>query len=186
MNVQKCKYIIFHTPTKHVNSSHLAIDGAVIDRVLNFQFLGLTLDVNPNWNCHINQISNNISKSIGILNKLKHFIPVKTKVLLYNSLIVSHLNFCILAWGYQCDRVIKLQKKVIQILNLSKYNAHTEPILKELKLLIKSKIFSNCKNWNFTSIIITGNYTIICKDYLFRQILIFMIMKQEYNTIFMN
>ncbi len=38
---------------------------------------------------------------------------MKTKVLIYNSLIVSHLNFCILAWGYQCDIVIKLQKKVI-------------------------------------------------------------------------
>ncbi len=60
---------------------------------------------------------------------------MKTKVLIYNSLIVSHPNFCILAWGYQCDRVIKLQKKVIWILNLSKYNAHTEPIFKELKLL---------------------------------------------------
>ncbi len=60
---------------------------------------------------------------------------MKTKVLIYNSLIVSHLNFCILAWSYQCDRAIKLQKKVIRILNHSKYNAHTEPILKELKLL---------------------------------------------------
>ncbi len=55
--------------------------------------------------------------------------------MIYNSLIASHFNFCILAWGYQCDRLIKLQKKVIQILNLSKYNAHTEPIFKELKLL---------------------------------------------------
>ncbi len=53
---------------------------------------------------------------------------MKTKVLIYNSIIVSHLNFCILALCYKCDRV----QKVIRVLSLSKYNAHTEPIFKEL------------------------------------------------------
>ncbi len=38
---------------------------------------------------------------------------MKTEVLIYNSFIVTHPNFCILAWGYQCDRVIMLQKKVM-------------------------------------------------------------------------
>ncbi len=35
-------------PKKHVNDLYLDINGAVIDRVLNFQFLGLTLDENLN------------------------------------------------------------------------------------------------------------------------------------------
>ncbi len=79
------------------------------------------------------------------------------QVIIYNSLIVSHLNFCILAWGYQCDSdiSIKLQKKVIRILNLCKYNAHTEPIFKELKLLKVNdilklqelKFYFKYKNW---------------------------------------
>ncbi len=156
--------------------------------VLNFHFLGLTLHEHLNWNGHFNKISNMISKSMGILNKLKHFIPMKTKVLIYNSLIISHLNFCILAWAYHINVTewyLESQENVIWTLNLSKYNAHTEPILKELKWL-KSKLFSNCKNWNFISNIITRNYHIICKACCFYQILIFMIMKHEYNTIFMN
>ncbi len=45
------------------------------------------------------------------------------------------LNFGILAWGHQCKRIVKLQKKIIRISSLSKYNAHTEPIFKSLKLL---------------------------------------------------
>ncbi len=72
---------------------------------------------------------------MGILNKLKHFIPIKTKILIYDSLILSHLNFGILTWGFQCARLTKLQKKIIRIQSRSKYNAHTEPIFKELKLL---------------------------------------------------
>ncbi len=30
--------------------------------------------------------------------------------LLYNSLILSHLNFCVLALGYQCGKLIKVTK----------------------------------------------------------------------------
>ncbi len=72
---------------------------------------------------------------MGIINKLKHFLHIKTKIMIYNSLILSHLNIGILTWVFHCNRVIKLQKKTLQILNLSKYNAHSEPIFKELKLL---------------------------------------------------
>ncbi len=36
---------------------------------------------------------------------------------------------------YQCNRLIKLQKKAVRIVSLSKWNQHIEPILKELKLL---------------------------------------------------
>ncbi len=57
------------------------------------------MNENLNWKCHVNNIANKISKSIGILNKLKHFVPLNAKVLIYDSLILSHLNFCILTWA---------------------------------------------------------------------------------------
>ncbi len=76
---------------------------------------------------------------MGILNKLKHILPKKAKLHIYNSLILSHLNFGIVAWGYQCDRIFKLQKK-IRIICISKYNAYTEPLFKSLNLLKVSDI----------------------------------------------
>ena len=60
--------------------------------------------------------------------------------MLYNSLILSHLNYGILAWGYKSERIAKLQKKAIRIISLSKYNAHTEPLFKSLNLLKISDI----------------------------------------------
>ncbi len=32
----------------------------------------------------------------------------------------------ILLWGYKCEKVFKLQKKIVRILSLSKYNAGFE------------------------------------------------------------
>ena len=64
---------------------------------------------------------------------------------LYNSLILSRINYGILLWGYQSERIFKLQKKALRIISLKKYNAHTEPIFKSLNLLKLSDIFSLCQ-----------------------------------------
>ena len=135
LNINKSKYIIFHTPQRKVKQFQIKIDDVIIQRVYEFSFLGLTINENLNWKGHIEKIANKISKSMGILNRLKYFLPQSAKIQIYNSLILSHLNFCIMAWGYSCARITKLQKKIVRILNLSKYNAHSEPIFKALNLL---------------------------------------------------
>ncbi len=117
--------MIFHTPQKKVNRMQLHIENTNIDKVYEFNFLGLTINENLNWKSHIDKIANKISKSMGILNKLKQILPLNAKVLIYNSLILSHANCCILTWGYQCDRILKLQKRIVRIISLSKFNAYT-------------------------------------------------------------
>ena len=49
--------------------------------------------------------------------------------------MLPHLNYGITLWGFKCERILKLQKKAARILSASKYNAHTEPLFKNLKLL---------------------------------------------------
>ncbi len=50
-------------------------------------------------------------------------------------MVLSYLNYGILAWGHACNRIMKLQKKAVRIVQLSSFNAHTEPIFKTLELL---------------------------------------------------
>ncbi len=66
---------------------------------------------------------------------MKNYLPLHVKLALYNSLVLSHINYGILAWGLDSDRIFKLQQKSVRIISLSKYNAHTELIFKQLKLL---------------------------------------------------
>ena len=93
------------------------------------------------WKIHIDQIASKIARSIGILNRLKYILPTSIKTLIYNSLILSHINYGILIWGYQNSRILKLQKKALRIITLAKYNSHTEPIFKSLRLLKVNDIF---------------------------------------------
>ena len=62
--------------------------------------------------------------------------------MLYNSLILSRLNYGILAWGFNMGRLIILQKKAIRAIFRTKYNAHTEPFFKVHKLLKLEDIFT--------------------------------------------
>ncbi len=103
LNVIKSKYMIFHTAHKNVIPLQLNIENTIIEKVYEFNFLSLTINENLNWKGHVDKIANNISKSMGFLNKLKHFLPLNAKLLIYSALISSYLNFGILAWCYKCD-----------------------------------------------------------------------------------
>ena len=136
LNVSKTRYMIFHFPQRKLNLNiNLSIDNILIERTTQFDFLGLMIHENLNWNAHINKISNKLSRIIGTLKRLHNYLPTQGLLLIYNSLFLPHLNYSILAWGHSCDRVIKLQKKAIRLVSSSSYFAHTEPIFKQLKLL---------------------------------------------------
>ena len=51
------------------------------------------------------------------------------------------MNYEILTWGFNADRILKIQKEAVRSITLSKYNAHTEPIFKTLKILKIKAIF---------------------------------------------
>ena len=40
-----------------------------------------------------------------------------------------------MVWGYQGNRLNKIQKKAIRIITSSRYNSHTEPLFKQLNML---------------------------------------------------
>ena len=58
------------------------------------------------------------------MNKLKNILPQNIMLAIYNSLILSHINYAIFVWGYQFDRIYKIKKLWEQSLEVS-----TMPIL---------------------------------------------------------
>ena len=62
--------------------------------------------------------------------------------MLYNSLILPHLQYAILCWGFKNSRLFKLQKRAIRIITCSKYNAHTDPLFKKMNLLKISDLYN--------------------------------------------
>ena len=62
--------------------------------------------------------------------------------LIYNSLVVPHITYGLILWGHKIKRINKLQKWAIRTIVNAKYNEHTEPIMKKLKILKVKDIFT--------------------------------------------
>ena len=67
LNIAKTKYMVFHTSKRNVIYPNLKVNNNNIERVTQFNFLGVILHSHMTWNKHINHISMKIAKSIGIL-----------------------------------------------------------------------------------------------------------------------
>ena len=115
---------------------NISLNGRIIERVNTFKFLGVLLDNKLSWGAHINLLSNKLSRTIGILSRLKKILPCNVLLLIYNSLFTSYINYAITSWGYgTIVRLSRLQKKAVRIITKSKYRSHSSPLFKKLKIL---------------------------------------------------
>ena len=85
LNVQKTKMMLFHKYQRKVKAPKLEICGSEFTCVDSFDFLDITIDKHLTWKSHVDKISNKISKTIGILNRLKFYLPLNAKLAIYDS-----------------------------------------------------------------------------------------------------
>ena len=67
---------------------------------LNFCSSGVIVDEKLKWTKHISVLKSKMTKYLGIVYKLKFIIPLKARLLIYQSFVHSHLNFCSSVWGF--------------------------------------------------------------------------------------
>ena len=77
---------------------HLTTDNAILVEQNEVKYLGITFDNKLSFSSHINQITQKISKVVGILWKGRS-LPLNIKLKIYYSLVYTHLNYAILVWG---------------------------------------------------------------------------------------
>ena len=118
LNIVKTKYMLYHSINKRVIYPKLKINNNNIDRITQFNFLGVILHERMPWKQHIEHIRLKIAKTIGIIYRLKSIYPSAILLTLYNTLVTPHLHYCLLCWG-----------------SIIKENDDTEPLFKELKLV---------------------------------------------------
>ena len=141
--------MIFHAINKKIEDvvPDLEINGIPLERVQSFNFLGLLWNVNMSWKPHIDLLSNKLAQCAGVLNNLKRFLPIHILRTLYFSMVQSRIMYYILPWGFDYNRIEKLQKRFVSIVSSSKYNADCEPLFKIFDIL-KLNICFDKVVWN--------------------------------------
>ena len=79
------------------------------------KYLGVLIDSNLSWQYHINYISLKISKTIGIISRLRYVLPTSILLHIYRSLIHPYVSYGLSVWGQtsksNLEKILILQKK---------------------------------------------------------------------------
>ena len=139
LNIGKTKLLVFTNIRGPTLSYTLSCNDFNIPSVSSTNFLGVTIDNQLTWRDHIQGVRKKVSKAIGVLSKVRHFVPNKTLKTLYNALILPHFNYSLLLWGSSASSYLEqlfiLQKRAIRLISNASFHDHTKPLFHYHKLL---------------------------------------------------
>ena len=86
--------LLFSYKKKPPNHPPLFFNGNIVTKVDEHKHLGLILDKKLTFKSHIIEKISKAKKLVGIIKNLSKFLPVKTLLLIYKSLLRPHLDYC--------------------------------------------------------------------------------------------
>ena len=151
LNTGKTKCVLFRSRRRKIpnNVNPLVVGGQQINRSQHAQFLGVTVDEYLSWKEHLDYVCTKVSRSVGVISKLRYFLPQYTLVTLYNAIVMPHLMYCNIAWGHtfrtHVHKLQVLQKKVVRYITNSDYRSPSTPLFLQLHILPFDEMVSlNC------------------------------------------
>ena len=139
INNSKTELLLFSNKHTTHNNEQIFFNGNYVKYVDHAKFLGVFVDTKLNFKEHINYITKKISKHAGILYRIKHCLPTKTRLTYYNSFVLPYLNYNVLHWGSTNDvhlrPLITIQKRIVRTIADADYLAHTTPLFRKFNIL---------------------------------------------------
>ena len=97
---------------KGENDIHIKLGDNKIRKAKETTTLGVVVDDQLKWNSHINTVATKESKCIGMIRRMKAFVPQSTLISVYNAIILPHSDYCSLVWNI--GNAYLLEKKKLQ------------------------------------------------------------------------
>ena len=140
LNASKTEILIFRHPNKPINYDlKIKLDGKRIYPSKFVKYLGILIDPHLSWNYHSKMLAPKLSRAVGMLAKIRHFVTTENLRNIYFGIFSSLLNYGAQVWGqhHNCHikHIIKLQDKAIRIINYAHYRESTSQLYKNSKIL---------------------------------------------------
>ena len=144
LNLSKTNFMLFKGRKTIEVLPEIVMNQVKISPIEKSKFLGVIIDDKLTWTHHIDHVCKKVSKSIGILYKLKRYLNIKSLISMYYCFVYPYFQYCNEVWGNACATYLKrleiLQKRAIRIIsNVDRFH-HTASLFAKLKILKFKKI----------------------------------------------
>ena len=78
---------------------NIKTNNVAVQKVDKTRFLGVIINDKLLWNDHMKTIRIKISKGLGILARLRHYLPSRILVNLYYTLVHPYFDYCNIIWA---------------------------------------------------------------------------------------
>ena len=146
LNTKKTNFVIFHPYQKSVDYlPQLKIFDTDTNQYVSLEmknyvkYLGILIDKNLLWKIHIDNVATKLSKTVGLITKLRHLVPQHTLLNIYRALILPYLSYGLIVWGQasktHLTKILLLQKKVIRFIFFANRKVHAIPLFTDANIL---------------------------------------------------
>ena len=92
-------FFVFSQTRKSTTSLTLNFDNQIVQPLESAKYLGIFVDEHLLFKPHIMLLEKKIARSVGVLAKLSYYLPCNTLIILYYSLVHTHLQYALLFVG---------------------------------------------------------------------------------------
>lgn len=97
-NATKSQQITIRQGNAPYHPPHLQLDGVTLSSFSEVTYLGIVIDDHLRWNKHIDKICAAANRKLGFLRRHFSEFCQDAKILLYNSHVLSKLEYCATVW----------------------------------------------------------------------------------------
>lgn len=170
LNTTKTKFLLFEYNGSHTGNFFVNMNSKRIERCSEVKYLGIYIDDKLSFKYHTDNLCTKISKTIGIIAKLRHYTELKVLKLVYYGIIYPHLLYGIIIWGNtnlaNINRLQNKQNKIVNLMHFSHLGNAFDPISFKRSSLLKVKDLCLIQTALFTFDFKNNNLPNIFKDYL--------------------
>jgi hypothetical protein len=137
LNIEKTHFLQFRTKNIHKINLNITLAEEYITNTTNIKFLGLIIDKNLSWKCHIEQALIKLSSACYAMKVVTPLKAEETLRMIYFTYVHSLLSYGIILWGNSSHSysVLRMQKHILQIMTKSGYRDSCRQLFKNLGIL---------------------------------------------------
>ena len=109
LNAEECHYMCFGTSSE---MGDFIFDGIKLRNICKEKKLGVIIDNELKFDLHIRSMCKKQAQTLRVLNRISSLLDTEKKRLVFNVLIKSHFNYCLLIWMFSSRRSNNLINRI--------------------------------------------------------------------------